>query len=134
VTRVAVDPTDAETVYVTYSGYRNGDNDAHILRSTDAGAHWVNISGNLPDAPTQDVVVDPANKNRLFVASDVGVFTANVARSGSPAKGSDIKWYQLGRGLPAAPVNDIRFHAPTRTLYAATYGRSIWSLRVERDD
>ena len=132
VTRVVVDPTNAKVVYVTYSGYRNGDNDAHILRSRDGGAHWLDISGNLPDAPTQDVVIDPENKNRVFVASDVGVFTSNVARANS-GKG-DVTWYQLGHGLPKAPVNDIRYHQPTHTLYAATYGRSIWKIEVVRDD
>jgi hypothetical protein len=131
VTRVAVDPTDAKVVYVTYSGYRNGDNDAHILRSRDGGAHWLDISGNLPDAPTQDVVVDPDNKNRVFVASDVGVFTANVAKANS---GKVPTWYQLGHGLPKAPVNDIRYHQPTQTLYAATYGRSVWKIEVVRED
>lgn len=134
ITRVAVDPTDARVVYVSYSGYRNGDNDAHVLRSTDGGAHWANLSGNLPGAPTQDVIVDPTNVNRVFVARDVGVFTANVAKSNSEQETAKIKWRQLGSGLPAAPVNDIRYHAPTNTLYAATYGRSIWSLRLDRDD
>jgi photosystem II stability/assembly factor-like uncharacterized protein len=129
VTRVAVDPTDAKVVYVAYSGYRNGDNTAHVLRSADGGAHWTDISGNLPGAPTQDVVVDPGNRHRIFVASDVGVFTTNVAKLGS-GQAASIKWHPVGSGLPAAPVNDIRFHAPTRTLYAATYGRSIWSVQL----
>jgi len=132
VTHLAIDPTNAKIVYVTYSGYKSGDNTAHVLRSKDGGAHWTDISGNLPAAPSQDVVIDPDNRNRVFVASDVGVFTANVARANS-GKG-DVKWYQLGHGLPLAPVNDLRFHGPTRTLYAATYGRSIWKLEVVRDD
>lgn len=134
VARVAVDPTNAKVVYVTYSGYRNADNSAHILRSADGGAHWVDISGNLPAAPTQDVIVDPTNRNRVFVASDLGVFIANVAKSGSKAQGSSIRWRQLGSGLPAAPVNDLRYHQPTNTLYAATYRRSIWKLQLDRDD
>ena len=131
VTRVAVDPTDPDVAYVTYSGLRNADNNAHVLRTTDGGANWVDISGNLPMAPTQDIVIDPPNRNRVFVASDLGVFTANVAK----AKGNpDVKWYRLGRGLPRAPVNDIEYQAATNQLYAATYGRSMWRIGLDRDD
>jgi hypothetical protein len=132
VTHVAVDPTNALKAYVTYSGLRNADNNAHVLRTTDGGAHWTDISGNLPMAPTQDVVIDPLNPNRVMVASDLGVFTANIAKAGS--QNPDIKWYQLGRGLPRAPVNDLEYQASTNTLFAATYGRSMWSLQLDRDD
>ena len=131
VTRVAVDPTDANVAYVTYSGLRNADNNAHVLRTLDGGAHWTDISGNLPFAPTQDVVVDPTNLNRVFVASDLGVFIANVAKAkGNPT----VRWLRLGHGLPRAPVNDLEYNASTNTLYAATYGRGIFTLLLDRDD
>ena len=131
---MAVDPADADVVYATFSGYRNADNNAHVMRSSDGSAHWTDISGNLPDAPTQDVIIDPANSNRLFVASDLGVFTADKTKSSSKAQAPKVRWRQLGRGLPAAPVNDIRYHQATNTLYAATYGRSIWKLQLNRND
>jgi hypothetical protein len=134
VTRVTVDPRAANVVYVTYSGYRNVDGNAHVLRSIDSGAQWIDITGNLPGAPTQDVLVDPENTNRVFVATDVGVFTANVGKAKSKAQASSINWYQLGSGLPRAPVNDLRYHVPTHTLYAATYGRGVWKLEVVRND
>lgn len=132
VTHVAVDPSDATVAYVTYSGLRNADNNAHVLRTIDGGAHWTDISANLPLAPTQDVIVDPLNPNRIFVATDLGVFTANVARAKS--QNPTVKWYRLGRGLPQAPINDLEYQAGTNTLYAATYGRSIWSIQLDRND
>jgi hypothetical protein len=131
VTRVAVDPINADVAYATYSGLRNADNNAHVLRTTDGGANWVDISGNLPMAPTQDIVIDPLNTNRVWVASDLGVFTANIAQTrGNPT----AKWFRLGRGLPRAPVNDIEYQAATNMLYAATYGRSMWRINLDRDD
>lgn len=132
VTRVAVDPTNANVAYVTYSGLRNADNNAHVLRTVDGGAHWKDISGNLPMAPTQDIVIDPRNRNRVFVAGDLGVFTANVARANSQHQ--TVRWLRLGRGLPRAPVNDLEYQTTTNTLYAATYGRSVWSIQLARDD
>jgi hypothetical protein len=132
VTHVAVDPGNAAVAYVTYSGLRNGDNTAHVLRTTDGGAHWTDVSGNLPFAPTQDVVVDPTNPNRLFVSTDLGVFTANVAKAGS--QNPTVTWYRLGIGLPRAPVNDLEYQASTNSLYAATYGRGIYRIQLDRDD
>ena len=45
-----------------------------------------------------------------------------------------VNWYKLGRGLPRGPVNDLEYQASTNTLFAATYGRSVWSLQLDRDD
>jgi hypothetical protein len=132
VTHIAVDPTNANRAYVTYSGLRNQDNTAHVLRTTDGGTHWTDISGNLPFAPTQDVVVDPLNPNRIIVADDLGVFITNVASAGG--QNPNVRWLRLGDGLPRAPVNDLEYHAATNTLFAATYGRGIWSINLTRDD
>ena len=51
-------PGDAtgETVYATVMGFgANGIDLPHLYRSTDGGAHWSNISSNLPDAPANSV-------------------------------------------------------------------------------
>jgi hypothetical protein len=31
-------------------------------------------------------------------------------------------------------VNDLEYQASTNTLFAATYGRSVWSIQLDRDD
>ncbi|MGH3370384.1 MAG: WD40/YVTN/BNR-like repeat-containing protein, partial [Nocardioidaceae bacterium] len=72
VTRVAVDPADANVAYATFSGFRGGDATPHVVKTTDGGASWTNISGNLPAAPVNDVIVLPGGK--LAIAGDVGVF------------------------------------------------------------
>ncbi len=34
----------------------------------------------------------------------------------------------MGTGLPASVISDLRIHEPSNTLYAGTFGRSIFSL------
>ena len=67
-TRLAVDPTHATTVYVTLSGYRAGSFQPHILVSHNAGASWTDLSGNLPQAPVNDIEYDTSH-HRLVAAT-----------------------------------------------------------------
>ena len=117
VTRVSPDPVNPEVVYVTLSGFNQDDFGAHVFRSANAGDTWSAIDGNLPDAPANDLLVDPAEVNRLYLATDVGVFTT---------RDLGATWYPLGIGMPIVPVVDLTLHHPSRTLVAATHGRSQW--------
>ena len=119
ITRLAVDPTDANLAYVTVSGFRNGSPTAHVFRTANAGANWTDISGNLPDAPVNDLVIDPRNRTRLFVASDVGVFLS--------ADGG-ITWASAGTGLPLVPISDLEATGSggVTVLTAATFGMGMY--------
>lgn len=136
ISSVTADPHDAtgKTVYVTVMGFAgNGVNASHLFRSTDAGAHWTNISGNLPNAPANSVVVDPNDANTVYVALDTGVYvTTQVATCADSGVNC---WSIYGGNLPNAPVVQLAAAAglPTgdgRTgeLRAATYGRGIWQI------
>ena len=117
VTHVVADPVDPKGVYVTLSGFGGDEHLAHVYRSVDRGTTWSSVSGNLPDVPVNDVVVDPADTQRLYAATDVGVYwTRDLGAT----------WVPLGGGLPFTAVFDLNLHAPTRLLVAATHGRSQW--------
>jgi photosystem II stability/assembly factor-like uncharacterized protein len=119
VSRVTFSPTDAKVAYITFSGYRQGDNSPYVVRTTDGGESWTNITGNLPKAPVGDVIVVG---KRLFVASDVGVFTSSLGGK---------RWLKVGgKSLPLAPVTDLRYIAKNKRVYAATFGRGIYSVKV----
>lgn len=123
VTKVAVDPTTGATAYVTFSGFSgfNGDLKGHVFKTTNTGGAWTDISGNLPNIPVNDILVDPANPTTLYVATDVGVFqTTN----------SGALWAPIGTGLPNSQVLSLTLQKSNRILIAGTHGRGAWQLQI----
>ncbi|MFI0408276.1 WD40/YVTN/BNR-like repeat-containing protein [Actinomadura sp. 3N508] len=120
VTRVEIDPQNARRMFATLSGYRANGTGGHVLYSDDGGDTWRDISGNLPGAPANDIVIGP--HGLLLIATDVGVY------AGPPSGGF---WFRLG-DLPLAAITDIEFQASSSRLIAATFGRGIYSTRVPR--
>ncbi|HEY6193678.1 MAG TPA: FlgD immunoglobulin-like domain containing protein [Candidatus Eisenbacteria bacterium] len=119
VTRVVADPADAQVVYVAHTGFGQDLHDPRVFRSTDRGTHWSSINGNLPDAPVNDLVVDPALPGTLYAGTDLGVYvTRNLGQT----------WTPLGGYMPVQPVWDLELHAASRKLFAFTHGRSVWAL------
>lgn len=122
VTQLKVDAKNENYVYATFSGFRNGEDSAHVFKSEDGGKTWENISGNLPNTPVNNLIVDPKNRHKLYIATDVGIFVT---------KNDGKKWYSLGLGMPLAPVTDLVLHESTNTLFAATFGRGIYELKLK---
>ena len=121
VTRVAVHPLDENIALVTYSGYKYNDYIGYIYKTTDKGQSWTDITHNLPQAPCNVVVIDPDYPEVYYVGTDVGVY---VSLDGG------LNWQMLGSNLPNSVVMDLVFHQPTRTLIAATHGRSMHKIDV----
>jgi hypothetical protein len=117
VNAIIVDPNDADHVYVAYSGYREGYYAANVFETTDGGATWTNISGLLPNAPVEMLTYDPL-RHMLYAATDLGAF---VLRRGEG-------WARVGSNLPNSPILDVKISGDRRTLFAATFGRSVWSV------
>lgn len=122
ITHIAVDPGSASTAYVTYSGFSGfADAHGHVFKTTNGGSTWTDISGNLPNIPVNVIVLDPDIAGTLYVGTDIGAFvTSNGGTS----------WSVLGTGLPDVAVLSLAFHHATRTLMAATHGRSVWEISL----
>lgn len=120
VTKVKADPFETERVYVTFSGYRYGEDDGHIYYSENRGDAWTDISANLPDIPVSDIEI--GGWEGIFLATDIG-----VVRAMSP--GGD--WEPLGENLPSVVVTDLFMNTSESSyLYAATFGRSMYKIYV----
>jgi photosystem II stability/assembly factor-like uncharacterized protein len=122
VTDIKVDATTSTTAYVTYGGFSGfGDTVGHVFETTNGGAAWADISGNLPNIPVTSIAIDPDVANTYYVGTDVGMFyTSNGGTT----------WSTLGTGLPNVGVMSLAFQHATRTLLAGTHGRSAWELNL----
>jgi len=102
---------------VAFSSFNFG----HVFRTSDGGLAWTDVSGNLPNIPVNAIVVDPVLANTYYVATDIGVFRT---------KNGGGTWSVFGAGLPRVTVLGLTLHNPSRTLRAATHGRSMWDIHV----
>jgi photosystem II stability/assembly factor-like uncharacterized protein len=118
VTRIATAPGDANDVCVTVANFGN----SHVFRSRNGGVGWKDIdAGRLPDAPHHAVLMRPDKPAELYVCSDAGVHMTSD---------DGVTWHVLTANLPLAMVVDIVYHVDSKSLVAATYGRSIWRLQL----
>jgi len=124
VTHVGVDPKTSTTAYVTYSGFSGFvDTKGHVFATTNGGVKWTDISGNLPNIPVNDLVVDPVIANTLYAATDLGVFSTSDGGK---------TWSTFGTGLPKVAVLSLTLEPSKRLLAAATHGRSAWKIDLAK--
>jgi len=129
VSSIVPDPHDptGQTVYVTLQGASGGYwSDPIVYRSTDAGAHWSNISSNLPEVPANNILVDPNDANIVYVALDSGLYFTKTVSDCLPTTGAC--WNLYGSGLPTSPVLGLMAYneGAIQKLRVATWGRGIW--------
>lgn len=118
VSKIKIVSGDGRSAYVTFGGF-SGLPSRHVFRTTDGGATFANLSGDLPDVPVATLAVDPGDPTDLFVGTDVGVFRS---RNGGAS------WTSYNQGLPNVPVMDLVFHPSNGDLWAATYGRGAFRI------
>ena len=116
--RLVASAYDKNTVYLTLSNRREDDIHSYIYRSTDRGATWTSIAGNLPASPVNVIREDPKRKDVLYCGTDMGVYLS---------KDGGKTWASLQGNLPASvSVNDLFVHPRDYNLVIATYGRGIY--------
>ncbi|MDX9790433.1 MAG: T9SS type A sorting domain-containing protein [Candidatus Kapabacteria bacterium] len=117
VTDIAVDPTNPHRIFVTLSGYKQEERVFEIN-----GKNEKNISYNLPNIPANTIVVQNNTSGRLFIGTDIGVFIKKDVFSDN--------WELFSNKLPPAVVSDLEINHANGKLYAGTYGRGIWEIKL----
>ncbi len=132
VSAIAIDSLVPASAFVAYSGFScpgvsGCDGLGHLFFTSNSGAAWIKVDGNLPDVPVNDIAIDPedATDATVYVATDSGVYASDNATAGSSAS-----WSVLQTGLPNVQVLSLKLNAASRTLVAATHGRGVWNIKL----
>jgi len=119
---VVLDPDDWRSAYVIDSN--------QVFRTTDAGASWTDITGNLVELGAGDFrtneFIAGAPKDSLLVGTNAGVFVS-FSNSGFTS------WNKLGTGLPSAPAWDLHYDVSDDVLVVGTLGRGAWTMTNLKD-
>jgi photosystem II stability/assembly factor-like uncharacterized protein len=111
---------DAGTAYVAVDRHREDDYAPHAFMTTDFGATWKPIKGNLPAKGFVHVVrEDTKVKNLLYAGTELGVFAS---------WDGGARWVSIRNNLPPVAVNDIAIHPRDNDLILGTHGRGVWVL------
>lgn len=114
ITDVAINPNDPTRVFAI--------DDDQVFRSTNSGASWLDVTGNLPTISSFDFrtieYMPDASGDLVAIGTRSGVYSAAV---------SSTTWSRFGTALPDVLVFDLRYVQAFRTLIAATLGRGVWS-------
>ncbi|MBN2484392.1 MAG: T9SS type A sorting domain-containing protein [Bacteroidales bacterium] len=114
ITSVIVSPNDPNKIWVSMSGYNQGQK---VYYSANGGSNWLNYSAGLPNLPVNNLVIRYNSDSEIYAATDNGVFYRNACLD---------QWVGFSNGLPKVIVNELEITGQGNLLRAATYGRGIW--------
>jgi hypothetical protein len=117
--RILADPADSASAFVTFAGYTEGV--ARVARTSDFGATWQDVTGNLPSISVRAIAADPLAPEHWFVGTDLGVWATTNA---------GFHWGPYSVGLPNTVVWDLEIQEASRTLVAGTHGRGAWTVEI----
>jgi ligand-binding sensor domain-containing protein len=103
---------------------KNAYSGAVVVKTTDFGTTWTDISSDLPKVPVNDIFIDGDNAGVIYLGNDFGVY--RTTNNGG-------NWERMNNGMPFVPMLDFNLFSfdNTRLLRVATYGRGVFELDLE---
>ena len=129
ISSVDIDPTNTNHVIATLSNYGV----TSVWESTDGGATFNSIEGNLPDMPIWWGMFAPAGaqfngatggNGGIILGTELGAWTTSVIN------GTSTQWATSGSGLPNARVYMLKYRSADNVLVAATHGRGLFTTTL----
>jgi len=116
---------DADTVFAAFDNHKQGDFKPYLLKSTDRGATWTSIAGDLPERGTvytiaqDDKAQDDGDPALLFAGTEFGLFFTTDGGG---------HWVELTGGMPTIAVYDLDVQRREHDLAVASFGRGFFVL------
>jgi hypothetical protein len=95
----------------------------NVWVSSDGGATWTAIDGNLPDMPVRWCMFYPGNNTKAYIATETGVWETDLIN------GASTIW-NANPTFPTVRTDMIKYRASDRTIAAATHGRGLWTTTI----
>lgn len=118
VNAIEVSPHAPGTAYIATTRYKFNDHTPKLMKTTDYGKTWTDITGNIPyGAYTRVVREDNVRKDLLFAGTETGLYLSwNGGKN----------WEKFNLNLPVTPIQDLMIKHDD--LIVATSGRAFWIL------
>lgn len=117
-TGLATHPTDELTSYMLSSVPS-----PKVIRTTDLGISWENISTGIPDVDVFSLLVIPDTTKNIFpiwLGTEIGIFVS---------EDNGASWQYSDFGFPAVAVWEMKI--VDTEVVVATHGRGMWSVELE---
>ena len=115
---IAPSPFSTHTAYASVDLHRLGESKPLILKTTDDGKTWTNITKGIPSNEYMNVVkADPVKKGLLYASTNRSIYVSF---------NDGAQWQPLTFNFPTTCVRDLVVH--NNDLIAGTQGRGIWIL------
>ena len=129
ITDIRSNPSNPDDVLLAFGGVAvnpNGTlrtNASRVLRSSDGGDSWCDISNGLPPLAVTKVLYFEPNPKFIFATTESGIYLYETP-SGNPCSGT---WKCLNNGLPPTHFGDIEIDYCQGKVIAAAGNWGFWS-------
>ncbi|MEI8136947.1 MAG: glycosyl hydrolase, partial [Bacteroidota bacterium] len=108
-------------VYAVFNNHRQGDFKPYLIKSSDKGKTWTNISTTLPElGSVYSIAEDHKNPELIFCGTEFGFYFSLDAGK---------NWVELTSGLPSSVcIKDIAIQKEENDLVLASFGRGFFVL------
>ena len=117
ISSIEVENGDENHLLVTYSNYSQ----VSVFETTDNGATWTSVEGNLPDMPVRWAIFNPLNNQQALIATEMGVWSTNEL------DGANTVWGPTNSNLANVRVDMLQVSPADNQVLAATHGRGFFT-------